>query len=241
MKLFQPLFVGDELREKKDKNLQNQLRWRWDQKQWRQKKQRWNTVWSSLSNFAGTVCDLASKMFANGSILSSCTKVVARCMPLGHVLCTTLQYSQVKLIDSIVKQLFRIEQKGALVLVVVLDHGKDTQDTTEEETAPQGGAARVDNIWQKAATASRMAALKECYKRIISHIVEIPTNDCFNLTNLVRELTGKEEVGELFSSHSFVGVFDEKNTTGCRKNDSGKTDALLTEGTTKDVKEKLNT
>jgi len=148
--------------------------------------------------------------------------------------------SAVKLIDSIVKQLFQIDQKKALVLVVVLDHGKDTQETTKEETTPQGGTTGVNNTWQNAATASRMAAVKECGNMIVSRIVEIPTNDRFNLTKLVRKLTGKEEAGELFSSHSFVGVFDKEKITGCRKNDSGKTDALLTEGTPKEVQEKLS-
>ena len=166
-----------------------------------------------------------------------------RYVPLIMTIKTRDKYTNgnaAKLIDSIVKQLFQIGQKEALVLVVVLDHGKDTSNTTEEETAPQRVAAGVCDTWQKAATASRTAVLKECDGMIVSRIVEIPTDDRFNLTKLVRELTGKEEVGDVFSSHSFVGVFDEKNITGCRKNDSGKTDALLTKGTTKEVQEKLS-
>jgi hypothetical protein len=148
--------------------------------------------------------------------------------------------SAVKLIDSIVQQLFQIEQQKALVLVVVLDHGKDTQDTTKEEISPQGETRGGHNTWQQAAAASRMATVKECDKKIVSRIVTIPTNDRFNLTKLVHTMTGKEDAGKLFSSHSFVGVFEKKKITGCRKNNRRETDALLTKGTTKEVQEKLS-
>ena len=137
-------------------------------------------------------------------------------------------------VDSITKDLFDIEQKCALILVILLDRGDaskgtsntgscDNEGDTEmadavENTTPKR-KSRSGNTYRKVAAASKNLPIENCTSEIVSRIVTIPSDDPFNLTDVVRGATRLKEESNVFDSHCFTGIVPANALCGNREKD----------------------
>merc|ERR1712157_296029 len=94
--------------------------------------------------------------------------------------------------------------------------------------------------WQAMATASREEPIEDCTSKIVSRIVIIPSNDPFNLTDVVRGATRSKEESSVFDSHCFTGIVPASELCGNRKKDEGGVKSVLLSAATSGVEKKLS-
>ena len=158
-------------------------------------------------------------------------------------------------VESITKDLFDIEQKCALILVILLDRGDaskgtsntgscDNEGDTEmadavENTTPKR-KTRSGNTYQKVADASKNLPIENCTSKIVSRIVTIPSDDPFNLTDVVRGATRLKEESNVFDSHCFTGIVPANELCGNREKDEEGVKRVLLSDANPEVELKLS-
>jgi hypothetical protein len=152
------------------------------------------------------------------------------------------------LADTIVEKVIKVGQTSGLVLVVLLDSGKDVvateamesdPETTQEILEAPSKKTRSQLSPEETPRKARDRPITECCQHIVSKVLVIPEGDRFGITNVARRLTQEADDRTMFSCHQLLGTISGGLITGCREDKRGHTSNLLLVSASDEQKLKL--